>query len=325
MCTAISDHGHVHLFGRTLDLEYSYNEKIVITPREFVFKWRDGDESPSGHAIIGVAHIDGEYPLYYDAINEKGLAIAALNFPEFAKYHSRSSYQTNVAPFEFIPKILRKCKNVREALEILDDVNLTNTNFSSSLKATPLHWLIADKNSSITVEPMADGLKIYENKLGVLTNSPPFPYHEANLSSYIALSAYPKENTLCPDVELKTYSRGIGGIGLPGDFSSTSRFIKCVFAKNNTDREELYLYKKEISRFFRILDTVSVPLGTVKTDDRQSISTVYTSCADTEHGIYYFTTYGCRRIRAVNMNGYDLDSKELISFLMDADEDIFYI
>lgn len=325
MCTAISDRGHTHLFGRTLDLEYSLGEKIVITPREFVFDWRGGGEDKSGYAIMGVAHIENEYPLYYDAINETGLGIAALNFPEFAKYYPPSKHQTNLASFELIPAILRKCKNVREAIESLDKVNVTNVDFSSNMKATPLHWLITDKNSCITAEPTADGLKVYENKIGALTNSPPFPYHKLNLSNYATVSPRTKENELCPDVELKTYSRGMGAIGLPGDFSSASRFVKAVFVKNNTDREESYLYKKEISRFFHVMDTVSVPKGCIKTDTLKSVSTVYTSCADTEHGIYYFTTYDCRRIRAVSMNGYDLDSKDLISFNMDMEEDLLYI
>ncbi len=325
MCTAISDHGHIHLFGRTLDLEFSYNEKVVITPREFTFNWRDGEESQNGYTIIGVAHIENGYPLYYDAINEKGLGIAALNFPEFAKYYPPSKHQTNVASFEFIPAILRKCKNVREAMEFLNSVNITDVSFSSSMKATPLHWLVADKNSSVTVEQTPEGLKIYENKVGVLTNAPPFPYHELNLSNYMSISPLQKENELCPNVELKAYSRGMGAIGLPGDYSSTSRFIRAVFAKEHTDREDSFLYKKEISRFFHIMDTVSTPEGTVKTNEQRSVSTVYTSCADTEHGIYYFTTYDCRRIRSVNMNGYDLETNELIVFDMNMEEDFLYI
>lgn len=325
MCTAISDCGHTHLFGRTLDLEYSFGEKIVFTPREYVFNWRNEDEDKVGYAIIGVAHIENEYPLYYDAINEMGLGVAALNFPEFAKYYPPSKHQTNIASFELIPIILRKCKNVREAMELLDKINVTDVNFTSNVKATPLHWLIADKNSCITAEPSVEGLKIYENKMRVLTNSPPFPYHKLNLSNYMSISPYPKENELCPDVELKSYSRGMGAMGLPGDFSSASRFVKAVFTKANTDREESYLYKKEITRFFHIMDTISVPKGCIKTDTLKSVSTIYTSCADTEHGIYYFTTYDCRRIRAVNMNGYDFDSKELIEFNMDMEEDFLYM
>ena len=323
MCTAISDYRYRHLFGRTLDLEYSYNEKIVITPKKFVFDWRCQPLDKEGFAIIGVAHITNGYPLYYDAANEKGLAIAALNFPHKAKYNPSVKGKLNLASFELIPFLLRRCENVSSTLNILNNTNITKDRFLPSLSPTPLHWLIADKNMAITVEQTSEGLKIYENKVGVLTNSPEFPYHEINLSNYMSLSPKAPKNFLCPKTEFQLYSRGMGGFGLPGDFSSSSRFIKAVFAKNHTVHENST--EKEISRFFHIMDTVAQPKGCVETDEGAPISTVYTSCADTEAGIYYYTTYNCRQIREVNMQSYPLDSDKLIAFPMEREDDILFM
>ena len=323
MCTAISDYGSYHLFGRTLDLEYSYNEKIVITPRKFIFNWRDQRADNEGFAIIGAAHVSNGYPLYYDAINEKGLAVAALNFPSKEKYNRPIKDRINIASFEVIPRILRECESVSTAASLLKESNITNESFSDELAPTPLHWLVADKSSSITVEQTADGLKIYENRVGVLTNAPEFPFHETTLSNYMSLSSRSPQNLLCPNTELPLYSRGMGGIGLPGDFSSGSRFVRAVFAKNHAKHETTA--EKEISRFFHIMDTVAQPNGCVESESGKPISTVYTSCADTESGIYCYTTYNCRRIRAVNMRNHPLDSNILIEFPMARDEDILFI
>ena len=320
MCTAISDNHIHHLFGRTLDLEKSYGEKVVITPRNFNVRFIHEKNSASGHAIIGTAHAYKNFPLYYDAINECGLGIAALNFPSNAQYFSPKSKVCNIAAFELILWILRQCDCVKSAEKILKSANITNDYFANELPSTPLHWLIADKSSAITVESGKGGLKIYQNPFGILTNSPPFPYHMTNILNYLHISSSTPHNLLCPNISLTPYSRGMGGLGLPGDFSSSSRFVKAVFAKNKTLHEDDVL--KEISRFFHIMDTVSQPRGCVEAEDGRPVSTVYTSCADTDSGIYYYTTYYCRKIRAVDMHDYDVNGPDLIGVEMSVREDI---
>ena len=219
--------------------------------------------------------------------------------------------------------ILRGCSNLGEAKEHLSEAVITGDSFDSSLPPTPLHWLIADKTGAITVEQTADGLKIYENQFGVLTNAPDFSYHQLNMTNYMNLSAKQPSNQLCTQAKLTPYSRGMGAIGLPGDFSSASRFIRAVFAKSNTQENGTRL--GEVSRFFHIMETVSQPLGCAEAEDGKPISTVYTSCADTEEGIYYFTTYKCRRIRGIRMHAHELDSCGLIEFSMENDEDIKFL
>ena len=115
MCTAITYKTKDHYFGRTLDLEYTYEEQVTITPRNYEFKFRTKDSLKNHYAIIGMARVEDNYPLYFDAVNEKGLAMAGLNFVGNADYKKSTPGQENIANFEFIPWILAQCATVAEA------------------------------------------------------------------------------------------------------------------------------------------------------------------------------------------------------------------
>ena len=311
MCTAICDGA---LFGRTLDLEYSFSERAVITPRQFPLSFRYEGVKYNHYAIIGIAHVARDVPLYYDAMNEKGLCIAALNFPVYAKYQRPRRAAHNVASFEVIPWLLSSCASVKEAAELLQMTNITDDNFSDGLRATPLHFMVADKKNCIVVEPREEGVRVHENPLGVMTNSPPFEYQTAYLQNFLSLSSAPPENKLCPSVSLHPYSRGMGGVGLPGDFSSSSRFVRAAFCKSHATAKAAKA--AQINRFFRLLDAVSVPEGCVKTEKGEDVLTVYASCADTETLSYHFTTHDDRKIRSISFGEAELDSQKLTSFSM---------
>lgn len=320
MCTAISDVRGSHLFGRTLDLECSYGEGLVILPCRFPLKFLHGSPETRHFAMIGTAHIENGQPLFYDAMNEYGLCGAALNFPGYAKYAPYCEGKTNLASFEVLPRVLAECRSTDEAVKLLSGANITDEAFSKELPTTPLHWIFADRARCITVEPTVLGVIIYDNPCRTLTNAPSFPYHMTNLANYMNLTAMPPENTLCPDVSLSPYSRGMGAIGLPGDFSSASRFVRAAFVKHNTTGAD---GSNRISRFFHIMDTVGVPKGAVMTSEGAPVLTIYTSCADTESLTYYFTTYACRRIRAVRLDRSSAGS-DMKVVSMDACEDILY-
>ena len=301
MCTAIYSDG---FFGRTLDIERSFGEEVVITPKDFRLSFLREPAKETHMAMIGMATVREGMPLYFDAMNEAGLCIAALNFPKNAVYNPWREDMFNVASFELIPWVLSASSSVSEAVELLRKTNITNDNFSSELMATPLHWMISDREKSITVEPTRSGLEIYENPFGVLTNNPPFSYHINHISNFMHLTSNMPKNTLCSSVDLEPYSRGMGALGLPGDFSSSSRFVRAVFAKEHTT--SLKNEKNDrINRFFHIMDTVSVPYGCVKTDAGENSYTLYTSCMDVETKTYYFTTYMCRKIQYINLNSVD--------------------
>lgn len=312
MCTAISYKTKDHYFGRNLDYEFSYEETVTITPRNYPFLFRKVKALPEHYAMIGMAYVVDDYPLYYDATNEKGLSMAGLNFPENAVYQSEIEEKDNVAPFEFIPWVLGQCATIAECKELLERMNLVRINFSDKLPLSPLHWLISDRDSSITVETMQDGLRVHDNPVGVLTNNPPFETQMFMLNNYMGLSREQIENRFSSELNLQTYSRGMGAMGLPGDLSSASRFVKAAFTKLNSVSGETET--ESISQFFHILTSVEQQRGCVHMGNDQYEITIYSSCCNTDKGIYYYTTYENSQITAVDMYREDLESDEIVSY-----------
>lgn len=312
MCTAVSYHSTAHYFGRNLDLEYSYNEEVAVTPRNYPFPFRHTETCKRHHAMIGMASVIDGYPLYYEATNEKGLSIAGLNFPGNAVYLPIHSDKINIAPFELIPYLLGQCETVVQVETLLGKMNLANTPFSPQLPLTPLHWIISDKDRSIVVEPMADGLHIYDNPVGVLTNNPPFDFHLYNLSNYLNVSAQPAVNRFSSQQELSPFSNGMGGIGLPGDYSSASRFVKVAFVKMNSMAAETEA--ENVHQFFHILSSVEMPRGSVVIRPNEFEITLYSCCCNTDKGIYYYRTYGNSRITGIDLHREDPEGYMLIRY-----------
>jgi len=310
MCTAITFCPGDHYFGRNLDLEYSYNEVVTITPRNFPFQFRNGSHLPSHYALIGMATVAEGYPLYYEATNEKGLSLAGLNFPGNAQYFPARQDKENIAPFELIPWLLGSCATVAEAKACLDDINLWNCPFSETFPLSPLHWLLADKDSALTIESTKENLKVYENPVGILTNNPPFPYHLHNLTNYMALTEQPPTNR--QPIELRPYSLGLGSFGLPGDMSSGSRFVKAAFTKMHSVCGQSEI--SSVSQFFHILGSACQQRGLTQLENGKYEFTLYTSCCNSSKGIYYYTTYENSRISAVDMHREDLNKSDLITF-----------
>ena len=323
MCTAATYKTKDFYFGRTLDYEFSYGNEIAITPRNYPFHFRHSDKVLNSHyAIIGMAHVADDYPLYYDAINEKGLGMAGLNFVGNAVYAEPVSGKENVAQFEFIPWILSQCATLEEARQKLSTMNLTNTQFSKNFPCAQLHWILADASGCIVIESMKDGLHIYDNPVGVLTNNPPFPQQMFQLNNYQSLSPRQPENTFAPGLELQSYSRGMGALGLPGDLSSSSRFVRVSYVKMNSrcNGDEL----SSVSQFFHILGSVDQQRGCCEVADGKFEITLYTSCCNTNKGIYYYTTYENHQISAVDMFGENLNEKELIKYPLIKGEQIYW-
>ena len=229
MCTAILDG---NFFGRTLDVECEW-----------------GGEVYRGENIIGMARIEGNIPLFFDALNSSGLAAAVLNFPGLARYRTDSGRRFNIPSYDLISFILENCGSVGDAEVLLADVNVTPEAFAPNLPPTPLHWIFADKNGSIVFEQTSEGVKVYRNPIGVMTNAPSFPEHLKNL-----------ENGLKPT-----------------DLSSESRFILAAEAKKNAAQSG-------VEGFFDIMESVFVELGR---GAKKETRTVYTSCIDLESGKYY--------------------------------------
>ncbi len=320
MCTAIGLKTSSLYFGRTLDNDFSYGEEVIITPRGFDFGFRYASPSSRRYAIIGMAMVADGYPLFYDAMNEHGLCIAGLNFVGNAVYGAHLAGKDNIAQFELIPWLLSQCSSLNEAKAMLEKANITEDSFSPTLPAAQLHWLLADSLGCITVEAVASGLKIYNNPVGVLTNNPPFDFQMMHLSSFLNLSAKAPENRFSSALDLKSCSLGMGAIGLPGDFSSSSRFVRAAFARQNSvcDGGE----KSSLSQFFHIADTVAQPRGCNDLGAGKYEATLYTCCMSADSQTYYYTSYGNRQITAVDMKKEDLNGSSLIRHPLILEEQI---
>lgn len=312
MCTAVTYKTKDFYFGRTLDYEFSYCEEVTVTPRNYPFRFRTMGTMGQHYAMIGMAFVQEDYPLYYDAVNEKGLGMAGLNFVGNAAYQKIAPDKDNVAVFEFIPWVLSQCATVAEARQLVEKVNLTGESFNAQLPAASLHWLIADREEAITVEAMKDGIHIHDNPVGALTNNPPFDQQMFRLKDFMHLSRKDPENRFAKGLDLTHYSRGMGALGLPGDLSSQSRFVRVAFVKMNSvsgDSEEA-----SVSQFFHILGSVDQQRGCCDVGDGKYEITIYTSCCNADKGIYYYTTYENQQITAVDMHHEDLDSGKLARY-----------
>ena len=300
MCTAITYKTKNHYFGRNLDLEYSYNEEITIMPRNFPLEFRHMPPLRNHYALIGMSYVADGYPLYYDATNEKGLSMAGLNFPEDAEYKPFSTGFDNIAPFEFISWILCQCENLEQVKILLSRANLIAENFSSQLPCTPLHWMISDHSGSIVVESVKEGLRIHENPAGVLTNSPAFEIQMWNL---------------------RRSSHEMNVPGIPGDLSSVSRFVRASSVREHSLSDDSE--KSSVNQFFHILRSAAMPRGCVPVAEKYQY-TRYSSCCNTDLGIYYYTTYENSRITAVDMHLENLDSDQLLTWPLITESQILF-
>lgn len=313
MCTAVTYRTRDHYFGRNLDYEFHYHEEVTVTPRNFPLSFRLEKPMNSHYAMIGMAMVEDDYPLYYEATNEAGLSMAGLNFPGNAVYRNVQDGMVNITPFEFIPWILGQCTCISEVRLCLQNLNLVNVHFSREFPLSPLHWMISDKECSIVVEPLNDGIQVYDNPVGVLTNNPPFEYHMHNLKNYLNLTREEPVNRFAPYMDITPYSRGMGAFGLPGDLSSSSRFVKAAFTKLNSISKEDEA--SSVCQFFHILSSVAQQEGCVRVGDGFE-KTIYSCCCNTDKGIYYYTTYENSHVTAVHLHHCDLDDHTLFRYPM---------
>ena len=327
MCTAISYKNE--FFGRTFDYHKSFGERILITPRNFLQIGKEKNQ----YAMIGVGVKDGETPLYFDAMNERGLFAAALNFRGCALYGVQNGRGAGVSSSHFISFVLGYFKSVSELRDLEGELWITPEGVGGA-EPTPLHWMVCDGSECIVIESTKDGLAFYDNDIGVLTNSPNFAFFKTRMQDFASLHPSNADNLMF-DYEKNSnypYSHSLGALGLPGDYSSVSRFAKAAFVskyirhvgscigglaeghseKEATEAEDLK--KGKINSFFRIMSSVSVPFGCSMGENNMPMLTFYTVCADPSEGKYYFNDYNCAEIRFVRFSEKYFNADRLISF-----------
>lgn len=325
MCTSLTFTGSYPCFGRNLDLEESFGEEIVITPRAFPLAFRRLPRQENHYAMIGMAHMAGGVPLYAEAVNEKGLYMAGLNFPGNACYFPHAGDgAAEAAPYELIPWLLGQCASVAEAEPLLDRLRLLDEPFAPGLPLAPLHWHLSDGKRTLVLESMADGLHIHTDPVGVLTNNPPFDFHLTNLRQYLNLTAAAPENRFHPALSLSPFGQGMGSLGLPGDPSPVSRCVRAAFYKWNSPWPEEE--GERMAQFFHVLDGVAMVPGSVRTPEGKLDRTLYSCCIcpRPDRVAYYYKTVSNSRICGVAMDRRNMEGTEPVCFPLRTIQDIHW-
>lgn len=317
MCTGLTlktEDGN-HLFGRNMDIEYNFGQHVILVPRHF--QWKNvitQEVKETTYAVLGMAAIIDDHPLLADGLNEKGLACAGLNFPGYAYYEpAKQEGKVNIGPYDLILFLLSNFSNLVEVKEALSNINLVNQPFSPVTPLPTLHWIVTDcTGESIVIEKTKEGMKVYDNTVGVLTNSPTFDWHLTHLRQYIGLSSNQPNEVTWYKEKLVPLGQGLGLHGLPGDFTPPSRFVRVAYLRSHA--AFLDTIEEGLAEFFHILANVAMVGGTVTTPEGKHDITLYTSCMWQEKGIYYYTTYKGLHINAIAMQEEDLEAESIKVF-----------
>lgn len=317
MCTSLtlkSTDGK-NFLARTMDFSFEFNESLNLIPRNF--KWysvADKKEYISKYASLGMSIVVNNHPILADGVNEKGLSCATLYFPGFAHYEKNlSEEKENIAPYDFVYFVLSNCANLEEVVELVKKIEFIDIQLSFLGLTPPLHWIVSDKSGkSITIENTIEGLKLTENPIGVMTNSPEIGWHLTNLRQYIGIKPIQSSEVNWAGLDLSSFSQGGGTFGIPGDYTPPSRFVRAAYLKSISIPSNNEV--EAITNLFHILSNCEVPKGSVLVDGKDLDFTLYTAAMCSETCTYYYKTYDNSQISAVNMLKEDLDSKEIKSY-----------
>lgn len=296
-----------HFLGRTYD-EYGdiSANKVTVIPRNYeislTFNGKsENDKQSVDYAAVGMNIAMFKTPFFTEGINEHGLMGALLFFPHFAQFNTRESLY-NVNAGLLLPFVLGKCKNIDEAVTLLNDINLIDE--PETGMELPCHYMFSDKTGeAVVVEPLENGLKIYRNEMGVLTNAPTYEWHKINLRNYLGTSNIGREPQTVNGYEISELGEGTGYLGLPGDYTPVSRFVRLAFSKNFMPVPENEI--DAISKMFNIFESVDVPEGVIYTPPTRSPyheKTLCTSVMCAESLKYYFSTSTNCRVCCVDLN-----------------------
>lgn len=297
MCTAFSINKYKHYFARSLDLEYNYNEQIIIIPRNYNLQYKYNKSNNNHFSFFGIGIIENNYPLLYDGCNEKGLCIAGLNLPKSTIYNSYSTDKINICSFEIIPYILSNCINCNDTKQLLNKINITNDCFNNYYNTAKLHFLISDGKSSFVLEIINKKIIILDNPYNVLTNEPNFSFHLDNIKYYEIINNQVIDN------------KGSQMLGMPGDNLSKSRFIRAYYAS-----KYFIFNENNISELFNIFNIVFEINGLSKISKNNYYKTIYISIYNSIDKICYIKSYNCSNIIKINLFDFNIDSTSLTSY-----------
>jgi choloylglycine hydrolase len=295
-------------------------DQIGMTPSGAPgLKWK------STYAAVGMGMQGNSFVA--DGVNDQGLASGLFYHPGYAKYAEPQPGEEGrvIAPFQLISYLLTTCATVEDARAALENVIVAPTVLKEMAFTPPIHAIVRDvSGASIVVEFLNGQTVIYDNPVGVITNDPTFDWHLTNLGNYINLSPTNVPPVKEGDLALSQLGQGSGLLGLPGDYTPPSRFIRAVAFTQSADKPESAT--DAINTAFHILDSFDIVKGVVRSAHGSTDPadfTQWTSAADMKGGRYYFRTYANPQIRVVDLNKLDLSSGQVLYFPVDDKEPTF--
>ena len=219
--------------GRNYDYEVSYDEEVIFIPKEEPVCQNQYD-------IIGIGSgLFKDYPMLYDAMNSQGLCMSGLAFTDNAVYYPFNKSKLNIPVWNMIPYILGNSKSVKDFKNGFTgeyNLNITDTPFNEQTPNAELHWFLCDKEEAVVIESTEDGLQIYDNSLGTMTNNPPFNKQVEYCN--IDFIGEDKENSL-QEIGKEWKTRGLETLGLNGDYTSSGRFERLTWLKQKLEKYDV--------------------------------------------------------------------------------------
>ncbi|MFV0339626.1 MAG: linear amide C-N hydrolase [Parachlamydiaceae bacterium] len=319
-CTGLrlkaKDGSAVH--GRTLEFGIIVDTTVQVVPRGYAFTATtplgDGLKYTAKYASVGVSCFGS--PDLMDGMNEKGLSIGTFYFPTYAKYTptTKDNIQKSLSPIDFPNWILSQFATLDEVREGIKNVVIAPTIAKAwGPVAAPFHYIVYDKSGrAITIEPINGTLEVKENPIGTFTNSPNIDWHLTNLRNFINLTPINVKPLAVDGIELAPFGQGSGMVGLPGDFTPPSRFVRAsiysitAIPSDNADQS--------VFQLFHILNQFDIPVGAARSvEDGVTYSdfTQATVVHDPSNLKYYFRTYDDQTIRLADLKTFDLNAKEI--------------
>jgi choloylglycine hydrolase len=315
------------VYGRTLEWgAFDIHSRLMIVPRgqNLSAKMEDGEPGMTWKSKYGFAAIDGlKKPIAIDGINEKGLAVGIFYHPGYASYQvfDPAARFESLGPVDVANYLLSQFATAEEARAGMADVRVVGVTEPAIGFPAPAHFLVTDSSGEAFVIEFIDGkTTLYDAPLGVITNSPTYDWHMTNLRNYVNLSAVAIPTKAVEKLEFSPLGAGSGMIGLPGDFTPPSRFVRAVAFSatarpTKTGDETVY-------ELFRILDNFNVPLGAAEGSSLDTgegsgmrSATLWTTAIDTRNRKFYYHTMHNRRVRMVDLNKIDFGALDGLKFL----------
>ncbi len=304
--------------GRTLEFNRVVESSVAVIPRNYEFVGTtplgDGLKYKAKYGTVGL--ITYGDPVIMDGINEKGLAVGTFYFSGFAGYSTITSENKSKAlsPTEFPNWLITQFATIDEVKAALSDVLIAPTVTKAwGNTPPPFHYVVYDKKGrSLVIEPINGKLVTHDNPLGVITNSPNFDWHMLNLRNFINLTPFNVEPIELNGVKLASFGQGSGMVGMPGDFTSPSRFVQAsIFSTTAIPSENA---DEAVFQAFHILNQFDIPVGVVRQKKNGTIqidSTQFVCVKDPQSLKYYFKTYDDQCIKVVDLKKFDLTAKSI--------------